>query len=578
MTREGQGGVWGLQWAARPLFGWVDLFLAGLATLVGALVRWPFLQQIPRYSDETGEIQFALRITRDGLRPITSADPYIGPLHHYLMALGFRLGGGAEWPRVLVFLLGSLTVGLTYFLGASLAAIQLAPSASRASPSAGPGTASDTGDGQGDASPVDGGAGHDTLGLPGVARFAGLIAASLMAVALIPVVVNSHIAWSNSTTPFWTTLALLALVEARRRERPQLLVVAGVLGGLAQQTHPSVLPILLGGAAWIALSRPRWLRTRWPWLGLAAGLITVSNLIIYNVVSAGGSVAMATRHSTTLTGGITAASFLANARDFARMGYQLVASSFVAYRNETSEPAVLSATLRNPGALLYGLTALVAIVFTARRAGLALACWLAAALLLPAFNSRYFNYILARYQAPLLPPTFAAMACLLAAPLAIPGDRRVRRATVAISAVVVTLLLVYAGSRLHHFYAVEIAAGRTNARLWQIVDAARGLATADRPIVLDKDLNQQRLIMGGQVLKALDCMLNADGTPFDKERATDDPEGLVGRYLVIGNAERDALPQTIRLVPVDIGEPPAPTSPGDFWMYRGVANGVRSSD
>ena len=75
-----------------------------------------------------------------------------------------------------------------------------------------------------------------------------------MATSFIPVVVGSHIGWSNSTTPLWTTLFLWILVEAVRRDAPRLLPLAGLAGGLAQQTHPSVLAILLGAGLWFLIS------------------------------------------------------------------------------------------------------------------------------------------------------------------------------------------------------------------------------------------------------------------------------------------------------------------------------------
>ncbi len=87
----------------------------------------------------------------------------------------------------------------------------------------------------------------------------------------VPVVVNSHIAWSNTTSPFWTTLFFVGVAETVRRDKPPLLILDAVLAGLALQTHPSVIVFVLGAAVWLAVMRPTWLRTRWPWLALLVG-------------------------------------------------------------------------------------------------------------------------------------------------------------------------------------------------------------------------------------------------------------------------------------------------------------------
>ncbi len=512
-------------------FDRADWLLAWLATLLGAAVRWPALQNVPRFTDETVEIQFALDMAREGLRPIVSIDTYNGPLFHYLMALGFRLGAGAAWPRLLAFLFGSLTVGVTYLLANRMACLCLGASAGWR------------------------------------ARLAGLLAALLLAVAMVPVVVNSHVAWSHATTPFWAALALLAAAEVWRRNWPAGLLIVAALLGLVQQSHWSGVVFLAAVSGWLVTSRRRWLRTRWPYLALVVWLAAVSNLLAYNLITRGGSIALGRPHSTTLAEGLVWRRLVANGRDFARLSYQVVGSAFAPrYDDSTYEQAEAKA-LREPGALLYGLVAVAGLLVTARRAGIALACWLFAGLLFPLLNSRWYHLILGRYVSPLLPVTYAAMATALVVPVAAAGSMRRRWAACLGVALLSGALLAHAGVHLRRHYAAEYAAGRTNARLWQIVHAARRLSTPERPVIVDRDLKAQRLTMGGQVLKAFDALMRADGTPYEKERAGDAPLSLVGSYLLIGGPQRDALPATVRLEPVDCGKPPIATSPGDFWVY-----------
>ncbi len=507
----------------------VDALLAALLSLAGAAVRLYALQLVPTLTDETDEIQFALRIAGGGFLPAVSVDTYNGPLHHYLMAAGLALGGGATWPRSLVMLLGALTVGLTYLLGASLAAQMAGWRAA------------------------------------GWLRLAGVIAAALMAVSFVPVVVNSHIAWSNATTPFWTTLTLLILSEARRQSRPALLIAAGIAAGLAVQTHPTAVIVLLGGAVWIAATRPAWLRTGWPWLALGAALLMVSNLILYNVFTAGGSAEGAARRDYAFTGGVNLPEYLANAQGFLGMAYQLVGSTFVS----TLPADTAATTMRSPAVILYAVVAVVAVLYTARRAGLPLACWLAALIMLPVINRAYDSHISARYMAPLLPPTFAAMGALLARGVAmLRGGSRARGAVGVAVATLAGLLVLYPAARLSNYYFYELADGRNNARLWQLVDAVRAPGQAGTPIVLDRGLRDARLDAGGHVYKALGTLLDLEGVPHENPRAEELPAVPDGALLVLTDAQRDALTTPLRLTPVDVGATPQPAAPGGYWLYR----------
>jgi hypothetical protein len=104
-----------------------------------------------------------------------------------------------------------------------------------------------------------------------VPRIAGLLAAGLLATNGPHVVVNSHIAWSNCLTPLLTTLAFWALLRAG--EARPFLPLAGLLLGLALQTHPLVVAMLPGLALAVLLHDARSLRTPWPWLAAAAFLV-----------------------------------------------------------------------------------------------------------------------------------------------------------------------------------------------------------------------------------------------------------------------------------------------------------------
>jgi 4-amino-4-deoxy-L-arabinose transferase-like glycosyltransferase len=228
--------------------GWIaeTALLVGLVA-VAAAFRWPDLWTIPIFTDEGDEIGLALRIVRDGARPLTNDDPYLGPLFNYLLAGLFWLAGPNPWlPRALMLAVGALTALPAYLLARDLAA----------------GT----------------GAGH------GRASLAGALAAGLLAVNAGHVLVNSHVAWGNCITPLFTTMAGWLLVRAARPVHPTPglpLVLAGLAFGLAFQTHPSVAALLPGVVAFVLWRRPRWLMTPWPYLGAGAFLVAQLPTVLF---------------------------------------------------------------------------------------------------------------------------------------------------------------------------------------------------------------------------------------------------------------------------------------------------------
>lgn len=531
--------------------------LALTLAVLAALVRLPYLQQIPRFTDEWDDIETALAIARDaGYWPLISNDHYNGPVFHYLLAAGFRLGQGLTWPRLLALLCGVAAVVATAGLARSLALLA----------SVGPP-----------------GPGEDGLGPSGrTARAAhadrvGLVAGLLMATSFVPVVVSSHIAWSNSTTPLWTTLFLWILVEALRRDAPRLLPLAGLAGGLAQQTHPSVLAILLGGALWTALYRPRWLRTRWPWLALLAAALALSNMIAFNLMDgAGGSLAMARERDYAFSGQLPGAqAYLRNVGGAARLAWQMLGSSFQASIDETTDPAGLRRVLWHPGALATGLTALLAMALLARRRATSLPAllWLTALLLLPVFNQAWHHYILARYLAPLLPPAFAAMGLLLVTPReddpAVPTRGRSRRRDVALLWGV--LLVLHPLLRLRDYYGGELAAHKTNARLWQLGEALPAHASPQRPVWLDYELRFQRSTAGGNVYRTMKGFLDAADADYEKVKLDQPlpPDLPAGTWLLLGDSRAaDLRTAGLDLAPVDLGRPLEPAAPGGYGLWE----------
>src|SRR4051794_14117198 len=153
-----------------------EVVLVVALVLLAAAIRWPELNILPPYTDETEESLRAWAIAQGEIRPLTNVDAYVGALWSYVVAGGFRvLGRSPEVPRLLSLVAGSLTVGITYLLGRQL---------------------------------------REPL--------VGALAALLLAVNAAHILVSSHVSWSNCATPLFTTLAIWLVVRAI--ERPERLV------------------------------------------------------------------------------------------------------------------------------------------------------------------------------------------------------------------------------------------------------------------------------------------------------------------------------------------------------------------
>jgi hypothetical protein len=178
--------------------------------------------------------------------------------------------------------------------------------------------------------------------------------------------------------------------------------------------------------------------------------------------------------------------------------------------------------------------------------------------------------------AALLPPTFAAIGCLL---VGIPrrgarhhlGHHLGRLAVPATRFLTLALtlcLLAYPLHRLRSFYAAENEAGRSNARLWQIVHGLDGVATDADPVYLDRELRHLRLTAGGNLLLVPDSMMDLQDMPHVKVKQSEQPELPAGAIIVLSQGQADALCQGRRLDTVDLGAPLVPAAPGEYGVYR----------
>jgi hypothetical protein len=486
LAQEFTGGM-----AARTARLWrlyrLDL-LAVVALLAAAFAaRWPYLFLIPQWTDEMMEIGWAWQIAQGKILPLVSIDIFNGPLFHYLLAILMLLcGPSVTLARVFVMALGVGTVALTYALARAVSG-----------------------------------------------RLAGLLAATLMVTTPTHILVNSHLAWSNSVTPFFTTLALLVLVVAERRSSGPLLVLGAVLAGLAWQTHVSVLAFVVGLVLALLVRRDllAWLRRPWPYIALASLLLTHMNVIVYNSPKAP----------------LILAAIASPDRQNLIYDMQCILSSRPPPEEHSTEAEsyetnlqshilellhVLAGTLKgkqeltftsSPLVPLYALWLLAGLVYAAFRGWpAAVVITISTTLIMPYFNPKYTSHtvLTSRYIAFLVPIAYVVMAWLLVRLLQalserLPGSTRPalawRPVLTAIALLAVLALALQALYPLAEYYQGKASRGRTNAPVFAVMEKVRALRDRYPVIYLGKGLQGYSMGGGGDLLLALDTIILLDG-------------------------------------------------------------------
>jgi glycosyltransferase involved in cell wall biosynthesis/putative flippase GtrA len=223
------------------------LFIAAMA------FRLPWLWQVPRYVDELREVNLALDIYLGKVLPLHNVASDIGAMHNYILAGLFKLFGPSIYlPRLYVAVTSALTVILVYRLGCRL-----------------------------------------------FNRNVGLVAAALILTNGMHILVT-HMAWSNCTTPLFFVLAVLATINARDKCSGGWLAASALLWAAVLQTHSSSIIYVVVAAVYIVSPYFRNLtgiKTNWYIASMVVFLGAYANMIYYNIISWGGSLAWAAQKS-----------------------------------------------------------------------------------------------------------------------------------------------------------------------------------------------------------------------------------------------------------------------------------------
>jgi 4-amino-4-deoxy-L-arabinose transferase-like glycosyltransferase len=533
------------------------LIVVGLGVLA-LLIRQQGLLTVPRFTDEQLDVLYTVPLYRGWALPIVAFDPYNGPLFSYLLAGLLRLlGPDPAVPRTLVMLVGVAAVVAAYVLG------RLVSADARWS------------------------------------RLAGLVAAGLLATCAAHVVINSHVAWSNATTPFFTTLAFIALAAALRRRSGPLLGLSGLLLGVALQSHPSVIAFL-PGVALLALIRapslalePRRalggrlpLPGRWALLAGALFLLGYANMIAYNLnpgleagyqqavsglvpdwrVSPEGLVGRLQRESAANAeaSGSGLAAYPANLGALVLNLPRLAASLIEPPRSTALE------YLAWPAFWLYAAVVLIGLLWPLRR-GEPLPALLAGSflLLLPIFNAKYEPVFNGRYLMPVLPLVFAGVGLAAADAAAAVGRLAPPRRWLAGLglAAVLALLIGLPYWSLSTYLRRQADEGRINLDLLASIATIEQARRPGEPVVLDETLGRRNLVADGDLLQTLRVGLELRGVPYRIVAAT--PNRLnaelgpaSGALLAVAQPYERGLEERFRLTEVE------DRSGGRYAVYR----------
>lgn len=481
---------------ARPVLLLADLGAILALIAVAAAIRLPGLMWVPRFTDEQLDVLYTLPLYRLQGLPLVGFDPYNGPLFSYLLAISLWVFGPQPWtPRLLSLLLALGTVAATYWLGRNLGG-----------------------------------------------RVAGLMAGGLLATSAVHTFINSHMAWSNATTPFFTTLAFVLILPAITRGSGPSLAIGTFAFAIALQTHPSVMLFIPGVGLAVLLARPRLVRSRWTIVAAALFMLGYSNVIAYNVLPKGADPYWQQAKQFVPSWGRTDDNLIGRLSQEERMNAE-GATGLAGYPNSLwlltvnlprvaanlIEPRpVLTDFLREPTFWLYGALVPLGLAWPLRRRNpLPLAAGLGFLLLVPLFNAKFEPIFNGRYVMPVLPLAFAGVGTLIAD---LAGWLRSRPARGAL-AVLALALVAYPLIPLVRYHQRNEADGQLNQDLIQTAATVAAARHPDEPILLDEALGRRNLPADGDLLMNLQTFLQFRGAAYRVGPAT--PAKLDGE---LGNA------------------------------------------
>jgi hypothetical protein len=342
--------------------------------------------------------------------------------------------------------------------------------------------------------------------------------------------------------------------------------LAGLVFGLALQTHPSVAAILVGAGAY-ALWRDRRLPLR-PgiWLGVALFAVGYGNVLLYNLQTGFDTIVQAQRVGSEYANGasLDAAGYLSSVLGILVLLVQTVAG-LVDPRLTVIEYLI------DPRWIVALVATVAAVAWSARQREPLLVCVaLPVIVLVPALNQRWSPILAARYIMPLVPVVLVTIAGLVVALLNQRWQvlRPVLMAGVGVGPGVEVAGVVGLGlmvglvqlGGLWSYYGAEIAAGRSNDGPWRMVELVDAQRRSREPFVVHSDLHLLPTGGGGTWAKALDYLLTLRG--LREDLSPRDPDARLRSC--------DVTAVELRYVDADGRRPPGGDAPRypTYWQAR----------
>lgn len=505
---------------------WPDLVIIFSLILFAAAIRIPKLMEVPLFADEIADVKAVYKMMLEQTVHLRSpVSPYTGPVLHYLLE-GFMktFGVNIYMPRILILILGVLTVPLLYCWCKSMGN-----------------------------------------------RVSGLIAGLLLSLNLPHIIINSHIAWSNSMTPFFLILAITIMYYSVKNNKGPLLIIGGFLLGISLQTHPSVLVIFPGILIWYLARRDIGSRLKrpWPYLTVFAVLLGYANMIAYNLVNKFASV-----------------KYISQKQTYAFINRPSISTYFTSLLAELGElsKAISGVMPRQvfPTGLPLSLTILyiswliaeMVFIIVKKRQIMPLVLLLSSLLVMPYFNKAYPGGITIHYISFMIPISFAIMGLFAAEFINIHKWIINRRSASIIFAALITIVFIaYPAFQITTYYRNEIRDGNTNTPIIAIVKELRKARDSNEEVFVEKDLERFSMIAGNQLLWTFESLLLLDRTPYRLisegmivETALDNREKGYRTWFILTTNDFNKASEIISLKPIMIN--PGPGNDGSYGLFN----------
>jgi hypothetical protein len=394
----------------------------------------------------------------------------------------------------------------------------------------------------------------------------GIIAGLLVATGSAHIAVNSHIAWSNCLTPLFTTACFWLLARSERRRSGLALAGAGLIFGLALQTHPAVVAFAPSIAVFVLWRCRR--AVSWVWMALAAAafLVGYANMVAYNVSTNLDSLRSAQR----VSGEYATA-------DDADAGWQVVSSMLLLLARlaggAVDQRTTALSYLLDPGVIVSLIFAAIGLVVVWRRGDplplLAAVMFLA---LLPLVNTKFRTLITIRYLMPVYPLLALGVAITVVNVAHRLGTRSVRLGlAVALLALVATIAPALLSLQRH--YDRLLRATDTNERILRIRDAIHQTRRPDELVIVDEDMGSEIAGTGVTEIRGFRYLLTMDDIPFRSERISggrleDAAEAAPSVLAVLNGRDLEQAERRLKVQPLEARERAVIGRGSDYQLYR----------